>query len=221
MYRFYGWAAFLASAISLVGFSVGTVSAQGSRPIYACFSAENASIIGRLGANDPSVRYGFETGECLALPSNVPLNDVERLGNIWRFRVYGAKPYLYAADWGAGFQPSAAAVPPGFEQYLPVTARLMATGQSFAECYDASEKLAARFDDHNRRWRDYQSWSNPKPGESTPVQTIYVGDTGPRLIAEGMKLREQSLALSQRCGRYAAIEADDDFVAFVRTARQA
>ncbi len=221
MYRMYGWAAFLASVTLLSVLAAGTASANGSRPIYACFSPENAAVIGRLGANDPSVRYGFETGECLALPSNVPLNDVERQGNMWRFRVYGAKPYLYAADWGAGFQPSAEAAPPGFEQFLPMTARLLTTGRAFAECYDASEKLSARFSDHERRWKDYRSWSRPTPSASTPVVTIYVGDVGPRLIAEGMQLREQATAFYQRCGQYAAIEADDDFVAFVRTARQA
>lgn len=221
MYRICGWAAFLASMTSLSMLAAGTASANGSRPIYACFSPENAAVIGRLGANDTSVRYGFETGECLALPSGVPLNDVERQGNMWRFRVYGAKPHLYAADWAAGFRPSAEAGPPGFEQYLPVTARLLTTGRAFAECYDASEKLAARFDDHERRWRDYQSWSRPKPSESTPVVTIYLSDYGPRLIAEGVQLREQGAALNQRCGQYAAIEADSDFVAFVRTAHQA
>lgn len=221
MNRIYGWAAFLASVASLSLLGIGDAAAGGSRPIYACFSPQNAAIIGRLGANDPSVRYGFETGECLALAPGVPLNDVERSGNLWRFRVFGAKPYLYAADWAAGFLENAPAGPPGFEQYLPLTARLIASGRNYAECYDAAEKLGARIDDHQRRWKDYQNWSRPKPDDSSPVVVIYVGDTGPKLAAEAAQLRQQGAALNQRCGQYAAIEADDDFLAFVRSAQQA
>jgi len=218
MYRVYGWAAFLASSASLFLLTVESATANGSRPVYGCFSPQNAAVIGRLGANDPSVRYGFESGECLALPAGVPLNDVERHGPLWRFRVFGARPYLYAADWAAGFQGSGES-PPGFEQYLPVTQRLLSTGRNFAECYDASVKLGARFEDHDRRWRDYQTWSRPKPAESTPKVVIYVGDTGPKLIAEGADLRAQAAALDSRCAAYAAIEADDDFIVFVRSAQ--
>lgn len=218
MYRVDGWAAFLASVMFLFLVQADTAAANGSRPIYGCFTPQNAAVIGKLGANDDSVRYGFETGECLALPAGVRLNDVERHGSLWRFRVFGAKPYLYAADWAAGFQGSGDA-PPGFEQYLPVTARLLTTGRNFADCYDDAEKLSARFQDHDRRWRDYQSWGRQKLAQSTPIVVLYVGDTGPRLMAEGEGLRSQAAALERRCAAYAAIEADYDFIAFVRTAQ--
>ena len=220
MYRI-GWAAFLASMAFLLLFGAPPSAAQGSRPIYGCFSAQNAAIIGRLGANDPSVRYGFETGECLALPPGVPLNDVERQGSLWRFRVFGAKPYLYAAEWAAGFQPTTAPIPPGFEQYLPVTARLMSAGRNYAECYDENAKLAARFRDFDRRWKDYQAWGRANTDQSTPKVIIYVSDHGPRLSAEYQQLRRDAAALDRRCAAYADMEADDDFVAFVRTAQYA
>jgi len=216
-----GWAAFLASVASLILFGTAPGAAQGARPIYACFSPQNAAIIGRLGANDPSVRYGFESGECLALPPGVPLSDVERQGSLWRFRVFGARPYLYAADWAAGFQPASGPSPAGFEQYLPVTARLMSNGRTYAECYDAAAKLSERFRDFDRRWRDYQTWGRSKPDQSTQKVVIYVGDQGPKLSAEYQQLRAQAAALDQRCASYYAMDADDDFVAFVRTAQYA
>lgn len=216
-----GWAAFLASVASLVLLGSAAASTGGGRPIYACFSAQNAAAIGRLGANDASVRYGFETGECLALAAGVPLNDVERQGNLWRFRVFGAKPYLYAADWAAGFQPADEPIPPGFERYLPVTARLIATGRAYTQCYDDAEKLARRFESHNRRWRDYQNADGSRKDSSTPKMVIYVGDAGPRLAAEGETLRREAAGLENRCRQVASIEADDDFVTFVRTAQQA
>lgn len=216
----YGRAAFLASVLSLALFGSGTAEAAAARAIYACFSPQNAAVIGRLGAADSSVRYGFETGECLALPVGVPLNDVERHGDMWRFRVFGAKPYLYAADWAAGFQPSAAPVPPGFERYLPVTAGLLAAGRTYARCYDDSEQLEARFRDHDRRWREYMAAGTRGRGDATsPKVIIYVSDTGPRLVAEGHELRRQAVILERRCSAVASMEADDDFVAFVRTAQ--
>jgi hypothetical protein len=221
MFRNIGWAAFLASVISLVAFGSGPTSANGGRPIYGCFSPQNAAVIGRLGANDPSVRYGFETGECLALPAGVPINDVERRGDLWRFRVFGAKPYLYAADWAAGFAPATTPVPPGFERYLPVTANLLGVGRTYVRCHDDNEKLAARFDDLRRRWRAYLARSNPQPSNSTPVVTIYVGEEGPRMIAEEQDLRRQAEALERRCGAVSSIEVDDDFIAFARTATRA
>jgi YD repeat-containing protein len=216
-----GWAAFLAVSAVLVQLGPATASTAGGRPIYACFSAQNAAAIGRLGAGNASVRYGFETGECLALAAGVPLNDVERHGNLWRFRVFGAKPYLYAADWAAGFQPADEPIPPGFERYLPVTANLIATGRAYTQCYDDAERLAERFDAHNRRWADYQRSGRSKKDSSTPKMVIYVGDAGPRLAAEGDDLRRQAASLENRCRQVASIEADDDFVAFVRTAQQA
>jgi hypothetical protein len=217
-----GWAAFLASVASVVLLGSAAASTPGGRPIYACFSAQNAAAIGRLGANDASVRYGFETGECLALPAGVPLNDVERHGNMWRFRVFGAKPHLYAADWAAGFQPAEESIPPGFERYLPVTAKLIATGRAFAQCYDDAEKLAERFEAHNRRWRNYaKSGASRIDNTSSPKMVIYIGDTGPRLAAEAEDLRRQAANLENRCRQVATIEADDDFVVFVRTAQMA
>jgi hypothetical protein len=215
-----GWAAFLASVASVVLLGSAAASAPGGRPIYACFSAQNAAVIGRLGANDASVRYGFETGECLALPAGVPLNDVERHGNMWRFRVFGAQPHLYAADWAAGFQPSDEPIPPGFERYLPVTAKLIATGRAYTQCYDDAERLAERFEAHNRRWRAYERGSK-RDSAAIPKIVIYVGDTGPRLAAEGAALRREAANLENRCRQVTTIEADDDFVAFVRTAQMA
>jgi hypothetical protein len=221
MFRNIGWAAFLASVISLVAFGSGPTSANGGRPIYGCFSPDNAMVIGRLGADDPSVRYGFETGECLALPAGVPVNDVERRGALWRFRVLGAKPYLYAADWAAGFTPATTPVPPGFERYLPVTANLLGVGRTYAQCYDETERLNARFEDLQRRWRAYWARSNPQPAESTPVVRIFVGDEGPKLMREDQELRRQAAALERRCNAVSSIEVDDDFVAFARSAARA
>lgn len=216
-----GWAAFLALGISLVSMTSGPAVANANRAIYACFSAQNAAAIGRLGANDESVRYGFESGECLALPVGVPLNDVERVGALWRFRVFGARPYLYAAPWAAGFEPSAETVPPGFNRYLPVTARLLAGGRTYIQCRDDNDRLASRMEAHNRRWRDYENWGRARRDAATPKLVIYVGDEGPRLAREGQALRREAEALDRRCSAVAEIEADDDFIAFVRTARMA
>jgi len=216
-----GWAAFLAVSAVLVQLGSAVASTAGGRPIFACFSAQNAAAIGRLGAGDASVRYGFETGECLALAAGVPLNDVERHGNLWRFRVFGAKPYLYAADWAAGFQAANEPVPPGFERYLPVTAKLIASGRAYTQCYEDAHKHAERFDAQNRRWADYKRSGRSKTDSSAPKMVIYVGDEGPRLAAEAADLRRQAAILENRCRQVASIEADDDFVSFVRTAQQA
>jgi hypothetical protein len=221
MFRNCGWAAFLASVTLSIAFGTGSAVA-GPRPIFACFSPQNAAAIGRLGANDASVRMGFEAGECLALPPGVPLNDVERHGTLWRFRVFGAKPHLYAADWAVGFQAAAnEPTPSGFERYLPVTARLLSFGRAYTQCFDDSTKLAKRFEDHERRWKQYLAWSRHKGDNSTVRVTIYVGNEGPRLVAEEQELRRQADQLSSRCSTVASIEADDDFVAFVRTSQQA
>jgi hypothetical protein len=139
---------------------------------------------------------------------------------MWRFRVFGAQPYLYAADWAAGFQDGGQPLP-GFEQYLPVTARLLATGRGYVDCYDATIMLSNRAADLDRRWRDYQTWSRRRVDASSPVYIIYVGDAGPRLVAESEQLRKEMVALDRRCAAYAAMEADDQFIAFVRTARHA
>jgi hypothetical protein len=199
----------------------GPAAANANRAIYACFSAQNAAAIGSLGASDASVRYGFESGECLALPVGVPLTDVERVGALWRFRVFGAGPYLYAAPWAAGFEHSAEPAAPGFERYLPVTARLLAAGRTYIQCRDDNDRLASRMEAHNRRWRDYENWGRARRDTATPKLVIYVGDEGPRLAREGQALRREAEALDRRCSAVAEIEADDDFIAFVRTARMA
>lgn len=216
-----GWAAFLALGISFVSITSGPADANANRATYACFSAHNAAAIGRLGANDESVRYGFESGECLALPAGVPLSDVERVGALWRFRAFGARPYLFAAAWAAGFQPAGEPAPPGFERYLPVTARLLASGRTYAQCRDDNDRLAARMEAHNRRWRAYEDWGRSRRDAATPKVVIYVGDEGPRLAREGQALRREAAALDSRCSAVAEIEADDDFLAFVRTAQTA
>jgi hypothetical protein len=219
MRRAFWWAAFLALVTLLWVSGPKPAAANGRGPTYACFSPQNAAVIGRLGANDPTVRYGFETGACLALGPGAPVSDVERHGSVWKFRVMGARPYLFAADWAAGFQGGQA--PPGFEQYLPVTARLMVSGRTLADCDEAWEKLSERLRDHERRWKRYQGWSRTKldGSGSAPIVVIYVSDTGPKLVAEGAQLRKQALTLERRCASVASLEFDDGFLSFARTAR--
>lgn len=212
-----GWAAFLAS--SLVILSSSGAQANGSRPTYACFSPQNAAVIGRLGANDASVRYGFESGECLALGPSSRLSGVERAGNLWRFRAFGAQPYLYAADWAAGFTPAAGHGPPGFERFLPVTARLLGMGRAFADCYAESDRLDKWGDDLNRRWNAYWARSRTDIDGPSPVIVLYVADTGPKLMAEMDHYKRAEAALRNRCGAVASMEADQDFITFVRTAQ--
>jgi hypothetical protein len=219
MQRAFGWAAFLASVTLFSVFGPQSAGAAGNRPTYACFSSQNAAVMGRLGADDASVRYGFESGACLALERGAPIQDAERLGGLWRFRAFGARPHLYAPDWAAGFDSSVETAPQGFEQYLPVTARLLAAGRSLVECNDNWAKLVARIDDHERRWKKYRNGSRTKYNGSTPVVVIYVGDSGPKLAAEGEQLRRHSAALERRCASIAAMEIDDGFLAFLRTAR--
>jgi hypothetical protein len=217
MLRMSGWAAFLASSLVLA-FTAGA-QASGSRATYACFSPQNAAIIGRLGANDASVRYGFESGECLALAPGTRVGEVERAGALWRFRALGAQPYLYAADWAAGFAPSGGNGPPGFERYLPVTARLLAMGRAFADCYAASDRLDKWGDDLSRRWNAYWARSRTDTDGPSPVVVLYVTDTGPRLLAEMDQYKREERALRSRCGTIASMEADQDFISFTRTAQ--
>jgi hypothetical protein len=189
------------------------------RPTYACFSPQNAAVIGRLGAGDPSVRYGFGSGECLALMPGTRVGGVERAGNLWRFQALGAQPYLYAADWAAGFAPATGAGPSGFEAYLPVTGRLLAMGRTFADCYAASDRLDKWGDDLNRRWNAYWAKSRTDVDGPSPVIVLYVANEGPRLFAEMDHYKREEAALHRRCGAVAAIEADSDFIAFSRTAQ--
>jgi hypothetical protein len=213
-----GWAAFLASVTTLMA-STGAYADTTVRPTYACFSPQNAAVIGRLGAGDPSVRYGFESGECLALMPGTRVSSVERAGNLWRFRALGAQPLLFAADWAAGFAPAPGAGPSGFERYLPVTGRLLAMGRTFADCYTASDRLDKWGDDLNRRWNAYWARSRTDIDGPSPVVIVYVASEGPRLFAEMDNYKREEAALHRRCGAVAAIEADSDFIAFSRTAQ--
>lgn len=215
MFRMSGWAAFLAS--SLVISVASSANADAARPTYACFTPQNAAVIGRLGANDASVRYGFETGACLALPAGTRMNDVERVGNLWRFRALGAQPQLYAADWATGFA-APAATPPGFERFLPVTAQLLSKSRTFAECYAASDRLDNWGDDLNRRWNAY--WARSRTNfNASPVVIIYYSDEGPKLFAEMENYKREEALLRIRCGDVASMEADRDFIAFSRSAQ--
>jgi hypothetical protein len=219
MFRALGWAAFLASVTSVLTF--GVAQAGTARPTYACFSAQNAAVIARLGADDPSVRYGFETGECLALAPGTRIGDVERVGDLWRFRALGAAPYLYAAEWGAGFAPAAGNGPPGFERYLPVTHRLLAMGRTFADCYTAIENLDKRGADLTRRWDRYWAKSRTDTDGPSPVVVLYVADEGPKLMAEVELFKREERALRNRCSAVVSLEADQDFITFTRTAQYA
>jgi hypothetical protein len=221
MFRTLGWAAFLASSTVVLTFACGRAAADAARPTYACFSAQNAAIIGRLGANDASVRYAFEIGECLALMPNAPISDGEHTAGLWRFRAFGAKPFLYAADWAAGFMPTVEPnMPVGFERYIPVTARLIAMGRTFADCYEATERLNAHGENWERRMRAYYAQgSKTDLNGPSPVILLYVGDTGPKLMAEGDQIQRDAAVLRRRCSTVAAMEADQDFIAFARTAQ--
>ncbi|NOT41355.1 MAG: hypothetical protein HOP13_12765 [Alphaproteobacteria bacterium] len=217
MSRTVGWAAFLASVATL--FVPTAAQADMARPTYACFSPQNAAVIGRLGANDASVRYGFETGECLALGTGTRVTDVEHAGGLWRFRALGAQPYLYAADWAAGFVPAAGNGPAGFERYLPVTARLLALGRAFADCYAANDRLDKWGEDLNRRWNAYWAKSRTNIDGPSPVVVLYVSNEGPRLFAEMDTFKREESLLQNRCSNVASLEADQDFIAFTGSAQ--
>lgn len=219
MFRTLGWAAFLALVASLST----TMGAQAdpARPTYACFSPQNAAVIGRLGANDASVRNGFQTGECLALSPGTRISDVEHVGALWRFRALGAQPYLYAADWAAGFAPVLGNSPQGFERYLPVTSQLLAMGRTFSDCYAASERLDKWGDNLSRRWNAYWARTRTDMNGPSPVVMIYVADEGPLLFAEVDKYKREEKVLRQRCSAVVSLEADEDFIAFTRSAQYA
>lgn len=213
MFRNLGWAAFLALVFLLVTTVSGAALANGAGPTYACFSPDNALAVGHLGADDPSVRLGFEAGGCLALAPGVPVSDVERFGTLWRFRALGAKPYLYAADWAAGFQPVRPPLP-GFERYLAITAWLMERGHNFIRCYDDSNELAGRFADFDRRWLAYNGRPATKAGM---MYVIYFGDTQYKLAMEREQLMSEAASLESRCQPYQQINLDRDFMVFLRT----
>lgn len=212
-----GWAAFLASVPMLLA-STGAHADTTVRPTYACFSPHNAAVIGRLGASDPSVRYGFESGECLALVSGTRVTGVERTGNLWRFRALGAEPYLYAADWAAGFAPPGTNGPPGFERYIPATNRLIAMGRKVAECFAANDRLQNWGMDLQRRWDAY--WARSRTdGTTSPVVVLYISNEGPRLASEVERYKREEAAMHRACGSVVSLEADADFIIFARTAQ--
>ena len=212
-----GWAAFLASVPMLLA-STGAQADTTVRPTYACFSPQNAAVIGRLGAGDPSVRYGFESGECLALVPGTRVAGVERTGSLWRFRALGAQPYLYAADWAAGFAPAPGNGPPGFEQYIPVTSRLIAMGRKVADCFEANDRLQKWGKDLQRRWDAY--WAKSRTDQMiSPVVILYVSSDGPRLVSEVDRYRREEAAMRRACGSVVSLEADSDFIVFSRTAQ--
>lgn len=216
MSRKIGWAAYLATVLVVFTTGSGAALAAGNAPVYACFSPDNAAMIGRLGANDSSVSYGFETGECLALAPMTQISELERAGSGWRFRAFGAQPYLYAPDWAMSAAPPPSAAL--FERYIGVTSRLFGTGRTFADCYDRYETLSARYLDFDRRWSAY--WGQPKRrSDDSPVLIIHLSNEGPMLFAERERLSQDTEALNLRCAAVLEIELSREFVAFIRTAR--
>ncbi len=218
-----GQAAFIASVtIATAAWSVGPAASSAARPTFACFTAANAGLIGRLGANDASVREAFAAGACLALPSGTLIANASHSGALWRFRALGGGPELYAADWAAGFTGSGDdQMAAAFSQFLPVTGRLLQTGYGYAECYDASEKLSERRRDLDRRWQAYQNRGNSRFTRGQMKVVLYLGDEAPKLAAEGDALRREGRALASRCATYDAIVTDRDFITFVRSSRRA
>jgi len=217
--KYGGWAAFLASVA--VAFSVGSATAAGPRPTFACFTPKNAGLIGRLGPNDASVREAFEAGACLALPAGMAVSDAQHTGAMWQFRVLGGAPALYAADWAAGFTGSGdEQMMAAFNQFLPVTGRLLEDGYAYADCYDASEKLSERWRDLDRRWRQYEAYGTSRFARNGDKVVLYLGDEFPKMVKEGEALQREGRALDSRCARYESVVTDRDFVAFVRSARR-
>ncbi len=53
----------------------------------------------------------------------------------------------------------------------------------------------------------------------SPVVVIYVADEGPRLFAEVDQYKREEAALRNRCRAVTSLEADQDFVAFTRSAQ--
>lgn len=215
----YGWAAFLASVT--MAFSVGTAAAAGPQPTFACFTPKNADLIGRLGPNDASVRAAFEAGACLALPAGISVVSAQHQGAMWQFRALGGAPALYAADWAAGFTGSGNdQMLAAFNQFLPVTGRLLETGYGYADCYDASERLGERWRDLDRRWREYQEYGSSRFTRHANKVVLYVGDEFPKMVKEGEALEREGRALDRRCAPYEMVVTDRDFISFIRSARR-
>ena len=216
-----GWVAFLtlATVLSTISFS-GLALASPGEPTFACFNPRNAELIGRLGPADAGVRHAFEIGACLAFAPGVPLVDVARDRGLWRLRAYGASPVLFAPEWGMGFvaEPIDDRQSRAFSIFLPVTRNLLRDGRTFQECYDAYEEFSKRWESYAQRWQDYQRWGGRPLRDSAMVTRIFLGETGPRLIAEGDSLRAEGARLDRRCRDVQAIEADPQFIAFMRTA---
>lgn len=213
------WAAFLASVAVVCSGSVASAAAP--RPTFACFTPSNANLIGHLGPNDSSVRAAFEAGACLALPAGIAVSDVQHNGSLWRFKALGGAPELFAADWAAGFAGSSdEQMSAAFNAFLPVTGRLLETGHSFVDCYDATVKLSAWSQDLNRRWKDYENRGGLRYAKGASMRmVIYVGDEGPKLAAEWEAIQREGQVLDGRCRPYQSVEADRSFIAFVRSTR--
>jgi tRNA (cmo5U34)-methyltransferase len=79
-----------------------------------------------------------------------------------------------------------------------------------------------RIDENKERWRVYQAEKRRYliPGVG-PKTTLYFHDRGPQILREGRALRREAKRLDSRCGPYLDTEADDDFIAFMRTAQYA
>jgi hypothetical protein len=207
--------------LMVVAFSVGSAMAGAPRPTFACFTATNAGLIGRLGPNDASVREAFDAGACLALPVGIGVNGAEHTGAMWHFRALGGAPVLYAADWAAGFTGSGDdQMMAAFGRFLPVTGRLLETGYGYADCYDASEKLSERWRDLDRRWHEYETYGTKRFDRNANKVVLYVGDEFPKMVAEGEALQREGRALDGRCAPYEQVVTDRDFIAFIRSARR-
>jgi len=215
----YGWAAFLASVT--VAFSVGSATAAGPRPTFACFTPANAGLIGRLGPNDASVRAAFEAGACLALPAGITVTGAQHTGAMWQFKALGGAPALYAADWAAGFTGSGDdQMMAAFGQFLPVSGRLLETAYGYADCYDASERLSERWRDLDRRWREYEAYGSSRFTRNSNKLVLYLGDELPKMQREGDALQREGRALDSRCAPYEQVVTDRDFITFVRSQRR-
>ncbi len=149
------------------------------------------------------------------------MSGAQHANGVWRFKTLGGSPDLYAADWAAGFTGSGDdQMIAAFGQYLPVTGRLLETGYGYADCYDASEKLSERWRDLDRRWHEFEVYGSSKFDRNANKIVIYLGDTYPKLIAEGEAIQREGRALDSRCAAYEAVVTDRDFVSFIRSARR-
>jgi hypothetical protein len=216
----YGRAAFLA-LVTTAALASGA-SAAPQLPTFACFTPANATLIGRLGPNDASVRHAFDAGACLALPAGIGVSDVAREGNLVRFRTMGGAPPLFAPEWGAGFTGNAD--PRGvadFSIFLPVTGKLLESGYAFADCYAATERLNARWRVFMQRWNDYERRGATRDSITMTKIVLHMRMRGGPLADEAIAIDNEGRMLDRRCAPYETQVTDRDFVAFVRSIRHA